>query len=301
MQISRVPDLDALHLLLDIASTGSLGAAGRLRGISQPAVTGRLRSMEALVGFPLVERGPRGSSLTTAGKLVAEWAQPVLSAAVLLQGGIDSLRSDRDSRLRVAASLTCAEHLLPAWLGALARRLPDTTVTLSAMNSAEVAVAVLSEVAELGFVEGPTVPRGLASQTVQRDRLVLVVPPGHALARRRRPVTGAELAATRLISREANSGSRQALEAALAPWLPMAPPLLELSTASAVRAAVSAGAGPAVLSELAVREDLQAGRLVEVPVVGLTLNRSLRTVWIAGRRPNGPARELLGIARAGSR
>jgi len=155
---------------------------------------------------------------------------------------------------------------------------------------------VLAETVDLGFLEGPTVPRALGSQTVLRDRLLLVVPIGHAWARRRTPVTGDELAATRLVSREPSSGARQALEMALGSRT-LAPPLLELSTASAVRAAVSAGAGPAVLSELGVRDDLQRGRLVDVPVSGLDLSRALRAVWPKGRRPQGPARELLAIAR----
>lgn len=296
MRLARVPDLESLQLLLDIAATGSLGAAARLRGISQPAVTGRMRSMETLVGFRLVERGPRGSSLTSSGKLVAEWAADVLAAAAQLQGGVESLRADHNSRLRVAASLTFAEHLLPAWLAELAHRQPDTAVSLSAMNSSEVTAAVLAETVDLGFLEGPTVPRELGSQTVLRDRLLLVVPVGHAWARRRTPVTGDELAATRLVSREPSSGARQALEMALGSRT-LAPPLLELSTASAVRAAVSAGAGPAVLSELGVRDDLQRGRLVDVPVSGLDLSRALRAVWPKGRRPQGPARELLAIAR----
>ena len=72
--------------------------------------------------------------------------------------------------------------------------------------------------------------------------------------------------------------------------------MLELSSTSAVRSAVSAGAGPAVLSSLAVQDDLAAGRLVAVAVEGLDLRRSLRAVWPAGQRPAGPARDLLAIA-----
>jgi DNA-binding transcriptional LysR family regulator len=293
---TRVPDLDSLQLLLDVASTGSLGKAGQKHLISQPAVTGRIRTMERLVGLRLVERGPRGSTLTDAGRLVAGWAQEVLAAATVLDTGIASLRGDRESRLRVAASMTVAEHLLPGWLVRHAAAHPTTSVSLLAMNSADVATAVLADTVELGFIEGPSVPAGLDSQVVFRDRLVLVVPPQHPWTRRRQPIEAGELAGTRLVHREANSGSRLALEAALQQWHPLATPLLEFSTAGAVRAAVAAGAGPAVLSELAVRDDLATGRLVEVPVSGVRLGRALRAVWPQSRRPGGPARELLTIA-----
>lgn len=292
----RVPDLDSLALLLEIASTGSVGKAAQAHGISQPAASARLRTMERLIGLPLVERGTRGSALTPAGRLVAGWAHDVLRAAEALDTGVTSLRGDRESKLRVAASMTIAEHLLPGWLVRQAAADADTRVSLAAMNSADVAAAVLGGTAELGFVEGPTVPPGLDHQVLRRDRLLVVVPPGHPWTRRRQPVDGAELAGTRLVHREALSGTRLALEAALHRWRPLAPPLLELSSTTAVRAAVAAAAGPAVLSELAVAEDIASGRLAEIPTTGVRLTRTLRAVWPSGQRPNGPARNLLAIA-----
>lgn len=138
-------------------------------------------------------------------------------------------------------------------------------------------------------------PDGLDAQPVARDRLRVVVPPSHPWAKRRHPVDAAELAGTRLVHREQNSGTRTSLEAALAAYGPMARPLMELSTTSAVRSAVIAGAGPAVLSDLAVHDDIASGRLVDVKVRGTDLTRVLRAVWPAGQRPTGPARDLLAI------
>ena len=293
----RVPDLDSLALLLEIATTGSLGRAAAAHGISQPAVSARVRTMEGLVGVPLVERTARGSSLTPGGVLVAGWARDVLGAAEVLDAGIASLRAGRDQQLRVAASMTVAEHLLPRWLVRLAADRPDTAVSLAAMNSAEVQRAVLAGRAELGFVEGPEVAPELESRVVAHDRLVVVVAPGHPWARRR-GVDAAELAATRLVQREPMSGTRTALEAALSAQGPLAAPLLELSTATAVRAAVEAGAGPAVLSRLAVADDLETGRLVAVGVRGADLARDLRAVWPRGRRLSHPGEDLLQIAAA---
>ena len=296
MALERVPDLDSLALLLEVAATGSLGRAAAAHGLSQPAVSARVQAVERLVGFPLLVRGARGSTLTPQGALLADWARGVLGAAAVLDAGIASLRGDLDARLRVAASLTVAEHLLPGWLVRLAAARPDTAVSLTPSNSADVAVAVLDGQVELGFVEGPDLPGGLQEQVVGADRLVVVVPPGHPWSRRRRPVEATELAATRLVQREPTSGTRTALEHALAGLGPPAAPLLELSTSSGVRAAVAAGAGPAVLSDLAVSEDLAAGRLVQVPLRGVDLRRQLRAVWPVGQRPGGPARDLLAIA-----
>ncbi|WP_406128695.1 LysR family transcriptional regulator [Streptomyces sp. NBC_00989] len=290
----RVPDLGALELLLAVARLGSLGGAARELGITQPAASSRIRSMERQLGVALVDRSPRGSTLTDAGALVTDWARRVVEAAAAFDAGAQALRHRRDSRLRVAASMTIAEYLLPGWLLALRSQRPDTAVSLLAGNSTTVAERLLSDEADLGFVEGLSVPAGLDSTVIAHDHLIVVTAPTHPWARRRRPVPAAELAATPLILREKGSGTRQVLDTALGG---LARPLIELSSTTAVKASAVSGAGPAVLSELAVGEELSMRRLVRIPVEGVTLARDLRAVWPTGHRPTGPARELLSLTQ----
>ncbi|MCH0539428.1 LysR family transcriptional regulator [Streptomyces sp. MUM 203J] len=294
----RVPDLGALELLLAVARHGSLGRAAREVGITQPAASSRIRSMERQLGVALVDRSPRGSRLTDAGALVTDWARRVVEAAEAFDAGAQALRDRRDSRLRVAASMTIAEYLLPGWLIALRADRPDTAVSLQAGNSAAVAALLVAGEADLGYVEGLSVPDGLQGVVVAHDRLVVVAAPGHRWSRRRVPVTPAELAAMPLVLREYGSGTRQVLDSALAGHGGLAAPLLELASTTAVKAAAVSGAGPAVLSELAVTEELASRRLVEVPVEGVDLRRALRAVWPRGPRPTGPARDLLSLSRA---
>lgn len=293
----KVPDLGSLELLLAIARLGSLGAAARELGITQPAASGRLRAMEQQLGVGLVRRSPSGSRLTDAGVLVSGWARRVAEAAAEFEAGARALRSTRDSRLRIAASMTIAEYLLPGWLLALHDRLPDTAVSLISGNSEDVADRVREGAADLGFTEGSDAPAGLDAVTFGSDRLVVVVAPGHPWARRRRPLTPADMTATRFALRELGSGTRQVLQDALAPHGGIATPLLELDSTTALKAAAVTGAGPAVLSVLTVADELSSRRLVEIPVEGLTLIRKLRAVWPTGNPPAGPARELLSLSR----
>ncbi|MFJ8822041.1 LysR family transcriptional regulator [Streptomyces sp. NPDC102467] len=295
MLAHRVPDLGALELLLAVARLGSLGGAARELGITQPAASSRIRSMERQLGLALVDRSPRGSRLTETGALVTDWARRVVEAAEEFDAGAQALRDRRDSRLRVAASMTIAEYLLPRWLIALRAARPDTAVSLLAGNSAAVAERLLSGEADLGFVEGLSVPAGLDSTVIAHDRLIVVTAPSHPWARRRRPLTGAELSATPLILREQGSGTRQVLDAALGG---LARPLIELSSTTAVKAAAVSGAGPSVLSELAVGEELAGRRLVRIPLEEVRLARDLRAVWPTGHLPVGPARDLLGLTRS---
>ncbi|MCL8012439.1 LysR family transcriptional regulator [Streptomyces sp. AS02] len=290
----RVPDLGALELLLAVARLGSLGGAARELGITQPAASSRIRSMERQLGVALVDRSPRGSRLTDAGALVTDWARRVVEAAEAFDVGAQALRDRRDSRLRVAASMTIAEYLLPGWLLALRAQRPDTAVSLLAGNSAAVAERLLADEADLGFVEGLSVPTGLDSVVIAHDSLIVVTAPGHVWSRRRRALEASELAATPLILREKGSGTRQVLDAALGG---LARPLIELSSTTAVKAAAVSGAGPAVLSELAVGEELSMRRLVRIPLADVSLARDLRAVWPMGHRPVGPARDLLSLTR----
>ncbi len=299
---TRIPDLAALEMLLAVAHAGSLNAASRELGITQQAVSARVKSAEAQAGVRLITRTPRGSALTPEGVIVAEWAARLLAVASELDAGLAAFRNHRQTRLRVSASLTIAEQLLPGWLVSLQasarqRGQPPPEIVLTAANSAAVAEQVKSAAADLGFVEGPASPKGLRSRVIGHDELVVVVRPDHPWARRRDPLDPTELASARLVSREEGSGTRNVLTAALSAALRRrvdTPVALALSTTAAVRSAVLAGAGPAVLSELTIADDIAARRLARVPVAGVNLRRSLRAIWAGGTLPAaGAARDLL--------
>lgn len=300
---SHIPSLAAFEIFLAIARTGSLAAAGREFGLTQQAVSARLASIEAQTGIALVVRTPRGSQLTPAGIVVAEWADRLLDVAQYVDAGLASLRAERRKRVKVVASLTIAEQLMPRWLVSLqvaASRLGAATpeVIMTATNSDQAITAVRDGKADLGFIETPHLPKELRSKVVAHDELVLIVPPDHKWAVRSRSITAAELSQTPLVTREQGSGTRDALAAALRHALGestrQAQPVLELSSAAAVRAAVAAGAGPAVMSRLAVADDLAIGRVRAVPITQLDLRRQLRAIWVGGRAPSaGVARDLL--------
>ncbi len=293
-----MPDLPSLETLLAVVTTGSLNAAAGELGITQQAVSARMRALEATLGISLLTRSPTGTAPTEAGILVSEWADRLLGLASEFDAGLAALRRERRDELRLAASLTVAEHLLPQWLVSFGQSVEHAPkVSFTATNSEHACELVRSGDVELGFVEGPQVAPGVRSRVVAHDTLVLVVPPAHPWARRRTAVSADELAHTPLVTRESGSGTRLFLDTMLAgalhPDAVRAQPVLELSTTAAVRSAVIAGAGPAVVSDLSVRDDL-GRRLIAVPVSGLDLRRALRAVWIGGDEPRaGAARDFL--------
>jgi DNA-binding transcriptional LysR family regulator len=292
------PDLIALDLLDSVAELGSLGqAAGRHR-MSQPAVSMRMSQLERRLGLTLLQRGPAGARLTPAGERVVALSRRVLNETKELMAGVEALVAERSSQLRVAASLTVAEYLLPGWLAALHGESPDAILAVEVTNSAHVEVRVAEHHADVGFVEGHHATReGMSAVTVRTDRLVVVVDPGHPWAHARAAVTAAELAGAELVVRERGSGTREVLEDTLAAFGGLRS-RLELGSTAAILAAARRGEGPAVLSALAVADDLDAGRLVAVPTEGVSLTRSLRAVWPTDRPLPPLARRLLSIATA---
>lgn len=284
------PDLTALQLLVAVADHGSLGAAARAVGVAQPNASRSIARLERSLGITLLHRATTGSTLTTDGTLVVEWARRVLEASQALADGVAALRSENSARLIVMASQTVAEHLLPSWI-ARWRAHDSSGISVAVGNTTQVLAAARAGEIDLGFIEGPGAPRGLNSTIVARDDLVLVVAPQHPLAARDE-IDAETLAATPLVTREPGSGTRVALARDLAPFVPVAP-ALELSSNAAVKVSVMAGTAPGVLSRLAVEDALAAGALVEVPVTGVDLRRNLRAVWAGPRRMTNRAAEAL--------
>jgi len=285
MDSAPIIDLVALRMLRAIRDGGSISSAALEFGFTQQAVSARMQKLELQLGLPLLIRSPRGAALAPAGVLLAEWSTEVLDAADRLRVALEALQSPAEQPLLVAASLTIAEYLLPRWLLALRRSSPAITVDLTPMNSETVIEAVRSGTVQLGFIESVEVPNDLEVSPIASDELVVVVAPGHRWVRPGRRISLSELASTPLVMRERGSGTRRSLELLITQRdaaLALVSPLAELQTGAAVRAAAAAGVGPAVLSALAVRDDIALGRLVPVQIDAERLVRPLSAIWRRG-------------------
>jgi len=302
-----VHDLGALRALREVGRRGSIAAAAAVLGVSQQALSARMRTLERATGVTLLARSPGGSHLTEQGSLIVGWAEDVLDAADRLEAGLRSMRSGVSHRLAIAASQTIAEYLVPHWLVELrnseqasAEQTP-TVVELTVANSTRVIELVRDVKVRLGFIETPQLPTDLLTAHLRDDEMLVVTAPAHPWARRRRPLSLTEIAETALVMREAGSGTRVTLTDHLAA---QHPPLsariaMELGTSAAVRSAIAEGVGPGVLSRLAVRDDLVLGRLVAIEVEGPPLKRQLTAVWRPDLDPLPPeGARLLAVAKA---
>ncbi|MCP3426539.1 LysR family transcriptional regulator, partial [Rothia sp. AR01] len=259
----RALDVDTLEILEGVAELGSLSRAAERLGMSQQAASARLAAAERATGLSLLRRSPSGSALTPTGATVLELAEPVLGGLRRLEVSLESLRQPAGA-LTVAASQTVAELFLPRWLLRLRRHRPDAAVRLLAGNSADVLARIADGSADLGFVEGPSIPAGVSARPLEPDELAVVAAPEHPWACRG-SIDARALAEEALLVREEGSGTRGTLEAWLAEQgLGLAEPAAVLGTTAVVRASVLAGVAPAVMSLRTVAAELESGALVRV-------------------------------------
>ncbi|MGN6257977.1 MAG: LysR substrate-binding domain-containing protein [Solirubrobacterales bacterium] len=303
-KLVRTPELAELRAFCAAVDLGSLGKAARLLRVSQPALSKRLRALEALCGSRLLERSTRGVEPTAAGRELYEAARRLLSEAEAIEALMDGFGAEQ-APVRLAVSPTMAEFVLPPLLVEFeSRHDHHLSIELAIANSAAARSLTLEGRADLGLVAAGAGPSdGLCESPFCEDEIVIAVPETHPWAELD-AVDPSALVSTPLIMRDPGASSRRVVSEGLeAQGLSPAPPLAEIgSTTAAIAAALSEGA-PLLVSSLAL--DGPQGRGLETRrVAGLSFPR--RFVLIHGGEESLPpaakalAHHLLASVASGS-
>jgi DNA-binding transcriptional LysR family regulator len=266
-------------------------AAAQL-GLTQAAVSQRMRALEQALGVALFRRQGGRVCLTPAGQRLYPYAQRIQALHQEARREVAGQKTPVTGELLLAASSIPGEHLLPAILADFRRRYPHVQVRATVADSAAVLHQVEHGHSHLGLVGRKSESPHLEFRPFATDAMVLIVPPGHRWARLDK-VSLKQLGREPLILREAGSGSRGCLEQALAQAgqsLAAFSVALELGSNEAIKEAVLRGLGVAVLSTHAVHKELQAGQLHALRVRELCLEREMFVVWDRRRVLPIPAR-----------
>jgi DNA-binding transcriptional LysR family regulator len=260
--------LDQLKVFVAVAERQHVTQASRDLNLAQSAVSHAISALEEEFRVKLFDRVGRRIELTAAGQLLLEEAHGVLARAAAARLKMTELADVRRGTLHVHASQTIASYWLPRYLMVYRRQYPLVDVQMAIGNTDDVAHALADGSAELGFVEGTVEDAAIVTHPVARDRLVLVVSPDHAWAKRR-DITAADFRETEWVIREAGSGTRAQFEAMLeANGLHLGDLTVALALRSneAVRAAVESGPAATVISASVAAPSIEAGLLVHVPL-----------------------------------
>lgn len=205
---SNSPDIDFRHLrtFLALVQVANFSETGRRLGISQPAVSRHIRGLEETLGLRLFERLGRRAVLTSAGRAVRTRFQTLMREAETLPRVIRDLAEGVIGNLRIGASVTAANAILPSILGAYRRRYPNVELALQPNNSARALETLGRGEIDLAFVGCETVPLEVSVLAEIPDEVVLVASRGHSFAGRR--VSSEDLKSCDFIQRDPESDTR---------------------------------------------------------------------------------------------
>jgi DNA-binding transcriptional LysR family regulator len=273
-------DLRQLEIFARVAALGSFSRAAEALGLSQPTVSEHIRGLESELGLRLLDRLGRGAVATRAGELLLEYALRMLALQREARQALAGFQGRMAGALPVGASTIPGEYLLPRLVGRFREKYPEITVSLLIADSATVIDWVASGRVEVGVAGARPPHRPVEYRELSLDEEVLVVPAGHRW-QGRAEVSLAELAGEPMVVRERGSGTRAALEAALAEAgleLGRLRVVGEMGSTQAIKQAVKAGLGVSVVSAVAVEEEARSGSLWPLRIEGLRVTRAFHVV-----------------------
>lgn len=281
-------NLHRLRIFWAVARHLSVTRAAHELAIAQPAVSQQVKALEAELGAALFQRRGRGIELTDAGRLLSEVCADVFHS--LDEGGRMLAELDAGSRgsVRIAADTTSGIYVVPGALGAFHRAHPAVEVTLHVENRSGVLRRLTERTCDLAVMATPPEEIGVEVEPFLWDRLVVIAAPDHPLAGRCE-IGIATLAGERFLVREPGSGTRAATERVFARAGRRLQAVMELGSSGAIKQAVAAGLGVAVISRWAIELELQLGRLVVLDALGFPLERRWSLVNLRSRRLSAAA------------
>jgi DNA-binding transcriptional LysR family regulator len=292
-------DTRQLAAFCAVVERRSFSQAAERLGVTQPAVSLQIRSLEERLGQRLLDRSGRRVEPTDAGRRLYRSAQRILQLEEQLLQDVAAATTGRlRGTLQIGASTGPGAHVVPLLLCEFQQEHPDVRVALSVSDTHAVSERVAERELELGVVGALRRHRSLEFEPLVRDEIVLAVPPDHEAAGG--TLTLEALREETLIVMQEGAGVRQVVEEELRRAGARGrgvEPKLELGLQESVKTAVGAGFGVAFISRTAIEREVAAGTLASARVSGIEPSRQLYVVRARGRAPTRVAEAFLEFAR----
>jgi len=262
----------------------SFSKAAKLLHMSQPAVSTQVKNLEEYYQGQLLTRTPQGVTLTKAGEVFYNYAQKILDLQDEMEQQIETVFQHENNQVVVGASTTIGNVALPCSIYLFKEQFPEVELCLNIANAEEVLNMVMTDVVDIGVVEGETESSALKSFQVATDELVLIVPPQH-------PAQGdiislQDFLKQPLIMREDGSGTRKILATALARHgysVNQLNVITEMKNIYAIKSAVEAGLGGSVMPLLAVRKEAYTGTLKVLRIMDMAMPLIFNIIYLNSR------------------
>ncbi len=289
-------DLAHLEVFLAVAREGRFSRAAEKLHRTQSAVSQTIHKLEQELGEPLFDRSSREGILTDAGRVLQEYAQRLINLRGDAQEALVELRHLHRGKLAIAANELTALYLLPV-LAEFRRLHPMVRLMVHRSLGSQIPDDVLRHNSEIGVLTYDPQEPQLRSIIVYQDELIFVVPPQHPLARERQ-VSIRQLGTESFVAHIVSSPYREKVIQLFKRYKTPLHMDLELPTLQAMKSFVATGNGVAFLPEISVKDELERGELVHIPVRELSLNRKLRLIHRKSASLSHAARAFLKVAQA---
>lgn len=280
-----------------VARLGGVGRAAVVLHLAQPTVSSQLRELASAVGLTLFVPRGRGLEITDEGELLLATVRKLFAVWDRFEDDAARMRGLERGRLRIAA-VTTAEYFLPDLIGPFAHAHPGLQIELAVENRDAIVRRLERGDDELAVMMLPPADLPLQRWPFLENPLVVVAPVGHPLASRKR-LKLEQVVGEPLLAREAGSGTRRAADRLLEQRGVRWTPRMALGSNEAIKHAVAAGLGLAVLSRHTLGRDPARDGLTELPVQGFPIRRMWHLVWRRDRALSRPAQAFLDHLRRG--
>ncbi len=298
LAIEKGLTLHQLRTFRAVAEQLSFSAAAHELSISQPSVSYQVKELEAVLGLPLIDRLGKRVRLTEAGEVLYEYARRTLTLLDEVALVMEQMRGIERGTLRVGASATVGIYVIPLALGAYKKVHPNLALSLEIGSREMLQERLKRGVLDLAVLSLPIADPNLESTPFMDDELVLVVPAGHPLAGRA-DLTLRDFTGESFLMREPGSGTRLAVEMAARRAGVSLQVGMELGSNGAIKHAVEAGLGVAVLSSHAIELERRGGGLVLVDIEGFPILRPWSIVHLRRRQLPAAVAQFIEFLREG--
>src|SRR5262245_27103080 len=289
-------DLAQLEIFICIADERSFSRAAEKMLRTQPALSIAIKRLEEELGETLFDRTSKSGALTEAGKILQTYAQQMINLREESKDAISELRGMYRGRLTIGANESTSLYLLPELLMEYRRKHPRIKIEVFRNVSEKIPSEVLERNLDFGFLSYDPMHPQLQSIEVHRDELTLVVPPKHSLAKRKQ-VTVKDLGEEQFVAHNVKTPARTRIFELFAEHHTQLNICIELATLETIKEFVILNAGIAILPRLAVQEELKSGKLIEVMVKGMKIEKTLRLVHRRETSLSHAARSFLEIVK----
>lgn len=288
---------DGLKLFVDVAISRSVSRAALMNGLSQSAVSQRVQETERLLGVLLLDRSTRPLELTEAGRLYCEFCQAVLRRKHRLDDALEKLRGHSQSGVRIAAIYSIGMLDMSRFEKELSRSMPEAELQVEYLRPEKVHEAVVADRADLGLVSFPHSDKEIAAIPWRKEQMMVVAAPSHPLGSRAvlRP---SDLSQQDFVAFDDDLRIGLEMKRYLRESGARVNFVLHFDNVQSMKEAVTLGTSISILPVRVLRNDIEQGRLVAIPLEGCTLVHPLGIIHRRRKVFNRAAQALLEILRS---